>query len=87
MPELIEVLEFLDNTGSVMVKRVPDNGPTEIRWGAQLTIRDSQEAIFFRDGRVVDVFNPGRYKNFPVNENSAPCGMLLRPVAWNARHN
>lgn len=70
MPELIEVLEFLDNTGSVMVKRVPDNGPTEIKWGAQLTVRDSQEAIFFRDGQVVDVFAAGRYvletRNFPV---------------------
>ncbi|SEP06222.1 SPFH domain-containing protein [Mucilaginibacter sp. OK283] len=70
MPELVEVLEFLDNSGSVMVKRVPDNGPTEIKWGAQLTVRETQEAIFFRDGQVVDVFAAGRYmletRNFPV---------------------
>ncbi|PTQ95502.1 membrane protease subunit (stomatin/prohibitin family) [Mucilaginibacter yixingensis] len=70
MPQLTEVLEFLDNTGTIMVKRVPDDGPTEIKWGAQLTVRDSQEAIFFRDGEVVDVFGPGRYmletRNFPV---------------------
>lgn len=53
-----------------MVKRVPDNGPTEIKWGAQLTVRDSQEAVFFRDGQVVDVFTAGRYmletKNIPL---------------------
>ena len=39
MPKLIEVLEFLDNTGEVMVKRIPDNGECEIKWGAQLTVR------------------------------------------------
>lgn len=45
-------------------------GPTEIKWGSQLTVRDSQEAIFFRDGQVVDVFSAGRYmletRNFPL---------------------
>lgn len=69
MPALMEVLEFLDNSGSVMVKRFPDNGPAEIKWGAQLTVRESQEAIFFKDGQVVDVFQAGRYmletKNIP----------------------
>lgn len=70
MPELTQVLEFLDNTGSIMVKRVPENGPTEVKWGSQLTVRDSQEAVFFKDGKVVDVFTAGRYmletKNFPL---------------------
>jgi membrane protease subunit (stomatin/prohibitin family) len=51
MAKLMEVLEFLDNSGDVMVKRVPDNGPAEIKWGAQLTVRESQEAVFFRDGK------------------------------------
>tara|TARA_B110000902_G_C14136926_1_gene524231 strand:+ start:654 stop:791 length:138 start_codon:yes stop_codon:yes gene_type:complete len=45
MGKLMEVLEFLDHTGKVMAKRVPD-GPAEIKWGAQLTVRESQEAIF-----------------------------------------
>jgi membrane protease subunit (stomatin/prohibitin family) len=44
-----------------MVKRLPDDGPAEIKWGAQLTVRESQEAIFFRDGKTVDVFTAGRY--------------------------
>lgn len=57
----MEVLEFLDNTGKVIVKRIPDNGILEIKWGSQLTVRESQEAVFFRDGQALDVFGPGRY--------------------------
>ena len=57
----MEVLEFLDNSGVVMVKRVPDQGPCEIKWGAQLTVRESQDAVFFRDGKGLDVFGSGRH--------------------------
>jgi len=70
MPKLMEVLEFLDSTGQVMVKRIPDSGDCEIKWGAQLTVRESQNAIFFRDGKALDVFGPGRHvlqtQNIPV---------------------
>jgi len=33
----------------------------EIKWGAQLTVRESQNAIFFRDGKAQMVFTPGRH--------------------------
>jgi membrane protease subunit (stomatin/prohibitin family) len=70
MPKLMEVLEFLDNSGKIMVKRVPDDGPAEIKWGAQLTVRESQEAVFYRDGKALDVFKAGRYvlqtQNIPL---------------------
>jgi membrane protease subunit (stomatin/prohibitin family) len=33
----------------------------EIKWGSQLTVRESQEAVFFRDGQALDVFGPGRH--------------------------
>ena len=66
----MEVLEFLDTTGNTMVKRVPDSGDYEIKWGAQLTVRESQNAIFFRDGRALDSFGPGRHvlqtQNIPL---------------------
>ncbi len=61
MAKLMEVLEFLDHSGEIMVKRVPDDGPCEIKWGAQLTVRESQDAVFFRDGKALDVFGPGRH--------------------------
>lgn len=57
----MEVIEFLDNSGNIIVKRLPDNGILEIKWGSQLTVRESQEAVFFRDGQALDVFGPGRH--------------------------
>ena len=66
----MEVLEFLDNSGAVLVKRIPDSGNLEIKWGSQLTVRESQDAIFFRDGKALDVFGAGRHilktQNIPV---------------------
>lgn len=70
MPRLMEVLEFFDNEGDTMVARVPTDGQAEIKWGAQLTVRESQSAVFFRDGKVQAVFGPGRHvlttQNIPV---------------------
>ena len=70
MPKLMEVLEFLDNSGSTIVKRVPEGSDCEIKWGAQLTVRENQVAVFCRDGRALDVFGPGRHvlqtPNIPV---------------------
>lgn len=66
----MEVIEFLDDSGTVLVKRMPDNGQLEIKWGSQLTVRESQDAVFFRDGKSLDVFTAGRYvlktQNVPV---------------------
>jgi membrane protease subunit (stomatin/prohibitin family) len=57
----MEVLEYVDPTGEVMVKRLPDSGEYEITYGSQLTVRESQVAVFFRDGRSLDVFTTGRH--------------------------
>jgi membrane protease subunit (stomatin/prohibitin family) len=66
----MEVIEFLDDTGNILVKRLPNEGQLEIKWGSQLTVRESQDAVFFRDGRALDVFGPGRHvlqtQNIPV---------------------
>ena len=70
MPKLMEVLEHLDNRGDTLVARVPADDSCEIKYGAQLTVRESQVAVFFRDGRTVTAFAPGRYvlttANIPV---------------------
>jgi len=64
------VLEFLDDSGITMVKRLPETGQLEIIWGSQLIVRESQTAIFFRDGRSLDTFGPGRFilqtQNLPL---------------------
>lgn len=73
MPKLMEVIEFLDNSGEIMVQRMPEDGSGEFKFGAQLIVRESQKAIFFRDGKSLDVFDAGRHvlktQNIPILSN------------------
>lgn len=61
MPRVIDVIEYSDPTGMEIVHKVPEDGQADIRWGAQLIVRESQAAVFFRDGKALDIFSPGRY--------------------------
>src|SRR5436190_20426005 len=58
---ILDVIEFLDPTGQEIVHRVPEGGSGEFRLGSQLVVRESQVAVFFRDGKALDVFGPGRH--------------------------
>jgi membrane protease subunit (stomatin/prohibitin family) len=68
--EFIEVLEWIDNIGKEMVHRIPVDGTGEIKFGAQLIVNENQAAVFFRDGRALDVLGPGRHtlttQNLPL---------------------
>lgn len=70
MSEFLEVLEWIDETGEEMVHRVPPEGTGEIKFGAQLVVNENQAAVFFRDGRALDVLGPGRHtlasQNLPL---------------------
>ncbi|MBL4933518.1 SPFH domain-containing protein [Clostridium paridis] len=67
--QFIEVIEWTDDSSDMMVYRFPVAN-NEIKMGAQLTVRESQVAIFVNEGKVADVFAPGRYtlttQNLPV---------------------
>ena len=43
----LENLEWFDETGQEIVHRLPQEGSGEIKYGAQLTVRESQAAVFF----------------------------------------
>ena len=67
--QLIDVIEWKDSSADTMVYRYDRNGK-EIMMGAQLTVRESQVAIFVNEGQIADVFQPGRYElqtsNMPI---------------------
>jgi len=57
----LEVIEWFDESGQELVHRIPETGSGEIKWGAQLTVRESQAAVFFYNGKAYDAFGPGRH--------------------------
>lgn len=59
--ELINIIEWTDDSSDTMVYRFPVHDQ-EIKMGAQLTVRESQAAIFVNEGQLADVFTPGRYE-------------------------
>jgi membrane protease subunit (stomatin/prohibitin family) len=61
MPRIIDVIEAPDQGPKEMVVRVPEYGAGDFRLGSQVVVRESQTAVFFRDGKALDAFDPGRH--------------------------
>ncbi len=66
----LEMIEWFDETGNELIHRIPEKGSGEIKFGAQLTVRESQAAVLFYKGKALDAFGPGRHTlktgNIPV---------------------
>ncbi|SEQ44539.1 SPFH domain-containing protein [Thalassovita taeanensis] len=67
--EFIDVIHWVDGTRDTMVWRFEREGH-EIKYGAKLTVREGQAAVFVHEGQLADVFTPGLYmletNNMPV---------------------
>ncbi|MBE1283074.1 MAG: DUF4339 domain-containing protein [Rhodobacteraceae bacterium] len=67
--EFIDVIHWVDDTRDTMVWRFEREGH-EIKYGAKLTVREGQAAVFVHEGQLADVFTPGLYmletNNMPV---------------------
>ncbi len=67
--EFIDVIHWVDDSRDTMVWRFEREGH-EIKYGAKLTVREGQAAVFVHEGQLADVFTPGLYmletNNMPI---------------------
>jgi len=67
--EFVDVIDWSEDGSDTLVWRFPRQG-NAIKWGAQLIVREGQQAVFVNEGRIADAFGPGRYRletrNLPV---------------------
>lgn len=70
MARVFDVIEYPDEMRNELVHRFPESGPGNFRIGSQVIVRESQAAVFFREGRALDTFSAGRHTittaNVPV---------------------
>jgi membrane protease subunit (stomatin/prohibitin family) len=59
--QFIDVIEWVEDGSGTLAYRYPMED-REIQTGAQLTVRESQVAVFVNEGKVADTFGPGRHK-------------------------
>jgi membrane protease subunit (stomatin/prohibitin family) len=58
--QFIDIIEWTEGSDGTLAWRFPMAG-MEIQNGASLTVRESQVAIFVNEGKIADVFGPGRH--------------------------
>jgi membrane protease subunit (stomatin/prohibitin family) len=67
--EFIDIVQWIDDSNDTMVYRF-ERYNNQIKYGAQLTVREGQTAVFVNEGKIADVFQPGMYtletKNLPI---------------------
>lgn len=67
--EFIDIIEWVDTTSDTIVWKFP-RYQNEIKMNSQLTVRETQWAVFMNEGTIADVFTPGMYtlstQNMPI---------------------
>lgn len=61
MARIFDVVEYPSEMTDELVHRFPEQGVADLRIGSQVIVREAQRAVFFRDGRALDSFGPGRH--------------------------
>jgi excisionase family DNA binding protein len=61
MARIFDVIEYPNEMKDEIVHRFPEVGAGDFHIGSQVIVRESQAAVFFRDGQALDVFRAGRH--------------------------
>ena len=61
MARVSDVIQLTGERPNELVRRFPEHGMGDFRIGSQLIVREAQAAVFFRDGKALDTFGPGRH--------------------------
>lgn len=61
MARIFDVVEYPNEMKDEIVHRFPETGSGDFRIGSQVIVREAQQAVFFRDGKALDSFKPGRH--------------------------
>jgi len=67
MARIFDVVEYPSEMADELVHRFPETGVADLRIGSQVIVRESQRVIFFRDGKALDTFGPGRHTIVTAN--------------------
>ncbi|TWO70853.1 hypothetical protein FN976_12875 [Caenimonas sedimenti] len=59
--QFIDIIQWTEDGEGTLAWRFPMRD-MEIQYGASLTVRESQMAVFVNEGKIADVFGPGMYK-------------------------
>lgn len=70
--QFVDIIEWTQTDRETMVYRFPRYN-NEIKYGAKMTVREGQMAVFVNEGKIADVFPPGIYEletaNLPILTN------------------
>ena len=78
--QFIDILEWTESGDGTLAWRYPMAG-NEIQYGGSLTVRESQVAVFVNEGKIADVFGPGRYT---LTTATGPPTRARWPCRWAA---
>jgi excisionase family DNA binding protein len=82
MARIFDVIEYPDEMKEEIVHRFPESGAGDFRIGSQVIVREAQSAVFFRDGKALDVFKAGRHT---ISTANVPLLVNLLGAAFNGR--
>jgi excisionase family DNA binding protein len=82
MARIFDVVEYPNEMRDEIVHRFPEGGAGDYRIGSQVIVREAQAAVFFRDGKALDTFGPGRHT---ITTANVPLLIDLIGKAFNER--